>query len=219
MKYKYILSASAFVLTIIFIFPFTASAWSTKISGDSFCLTTNKAALRFSFTNTERLLPLNVTAKDSQTGLTINLGNVVVNQTKSGEITTSQTSLKDGKITFEIFQNEKKEGKEIKTVSYEGIICTPPQNNNTENNTPTPTTAAAKTATPTPTKQMTPTPTKRVVNIITPTPTPTHTTAVSNIQSPSSTKQLPSTGTPFEALYILGALLPTGIALRKFSQK
>src|SRR5258708_32582274 len=199
-KFVPIVSTTAFTGLLLGI-PLFVSAWTTNQSASAVCLANNTAAIRFSFTNTESAanLGMKVTAKDSQTGITIDMGTIAPHQTKSGEIDTAKNELNSGVITFLLKWANGHAGTHTRTAGYSSVKCIAPTPTPTATPTPRPTTTPTPrpSATPTPTLQPSATPTPTLKPSETPMPTATPTPTVQPTETP--TPMPSSTPTPIQS--------------------
>jgi len=153
----------------LFVIPFAVAAWNTTQSADAICTPSGLAAIDVRFTNTEsdKDLAMNVVAQDNQTHNLVSFGTVEPKETKTGEIETVKTSLENDSVTFTLKWANGKPGTDTRTASYGAVNCKPP--------TPTPTPQPTATPTPIPTVTVIPTSqptvTPQPTTITTPTPT------------------------------------------------
>jgi len=97
--------------------------WRVALSANASC-PAGAAVIVYSFTNNDPSFgPMKVVAKDNQSGKSVNLGSVSPGQTKTGQINTGLTSLKDGTISFKLTA---KGSSDTKKASYKGVQCSLP---------------------------------------------------------------------------------------------
>lgn len=103
------------------------NAWLTSQSAKAVCggLGTE---VQVSFTNTETntSLGMNVVAQDVTTGVKVNLGTIGAQQTKTGVINTTRSSLPSGGVVFNLSWSSGASGTDQRSVAYTGITCTAP---------------------------------------------------------------------------------------------
>jgi len=99
-----------------------APQWKVDLSASASCPASGgSAVITFSFTNTDPSFgPMNVVVKDNQTGKSVNLGSVSPGQTKTGQIDTGITSLKNGTVSFKLTA---KGTSDTRTASYSAVQC------------------------------------------------------------------------------------------------
>lgn len=152
----------------------------------------NKVLIGVSFTNNEQTDSLNVTAKDSTSNNSTDLGTVPPNgSTYGGTIVTGLASVGAGNVAFTITSASNPSNSDVRTLTYQSVSCngqiTPtPTITVIPTLTVTPTAIPTQGVTPIPTQGTTPTPT------VTPTDTPTDTPTV----TPTSTLTITPTSTP-----------------------
>lgn len=145
----------------------TGRAWLTATSAFAQCTPLGIAEINMSFTNKESSRAMLVVAKDSQTGLSVDMGKILAGQKKTATIDTKRTSLNRGSISFKMGWADGSGSTDTTTASYPSVsTCPRPSNTPTPRPTNTPTPRPTNTPTPRPTITPTPKPTK------TPTPTP-----------------------------------------------
>ena len=123
--------------------------WLTNQSASATCPADGSGVtINVIFTNTEpkkSSTAMDVTAKDSQSGKSVDMGSIQGGSTSSNTITTGKSSLKSGSVTFLLTWTDGHKGSDSRTASYKSVSNCAPQ--------PT------ATPTPYPTGQPTPTPT------------------------------------------------------------
>jgi len=117
--------------------------WVTDQSASTACATDGSGAnIAVSFTNSETpssSTEMNVTAKDQQTGDSVNMGSIQGGATSI--IKTGETSLQAGTVTFALSWTNGQSGTDSRTATYTAVNnCVP---------TPTPTPLSSPTPTPT----------------------------------------------------------------------
>ncbi len=154
-------------------------AWDAKVSASSQCDRSGVVEIAISYTN-EFNKAADVVATDKQTQISINLGSIQPNETKTGDIVTGKSHLDSGTVVFKITNA----GGETKQADYAATnACQGPTPTPTQTPTTTPTTMPSPTPTCTPTPQPTATPTPTQI----PTPTPTSMPSDTPTPQPTST--------------------------------
>ncbi|HSX09168.1 MAG TPA: hypothetical protein VLF93_03380 [Candidatus Saccharimonadales bacterium] len=121
--------------------------WITNQSASTACAPDGSGAnIEVTFTNAEppsTSTSMNVTAKDAQTGKTVNMGAIKGGSSKTSAIVTSKTTLDAGTVTFALSWTDGHAGTDSRTASYKAVSkCI---------STPTPTPKPIVTPSPTPT--------------------------------------------------------------------
>ncbi len=126
--------------------------WVTNQSASTACAVDGSGAnIAVTFTNSEgpgSSTAMTVTAKDQQTGNSVNMGSIQGGQTKTNIIKTGKNLLNAGTVTFALSWTNGQSGTDSRTASYEAVdSCIP---------TPTPTVPLSPSPTPTPTPTLPP---------------------------------------------------------------
>lgn len=101
---------------------FKQFAWSTRQAASSECSPDNKdAVINVQFTNTENPKSIDVTAKDVQSGKTVDLGTVKPKETKRGQIVTESKELASGTVQFSLKWSDGSSGVDTRAATYEAI--------------------------------------------------------------------------------------------------
>jgi hypothetical protein len=134
----------------------TSNVWMTTESAKSRCDTEGEAVIAVHFTNTEvdSSQAMNVSVKDVQTGLSIDLGTVGSQQTGTADINTHAKQLSGSSVIFFLTWASNAEGTDQRGATYEEIICAPPVPTPTPTHIPFPTANAISTPKPTVTKRV-----------------------------------------------------------------
>ena len=126
--------------------------WATNQSASTTCATDGSGAdITVTFINTENSSPsmaMNVTAKDQQTGKSVNMGTIIGGDSKTSAIATGKTNLNAGSVTFNLSWTDGHSGTDSRTASYNAVSSCNPLPTPTTNPTPSPTTPPGQ---PTPT--------------------------------------------------------------------
>ena len=157
----------------------SGKAWSTANTAIAQCTSLGKVVINFSFTNKEASKAMLVVAKDSQTGLSSDLGKVLAGETKTGMIETTLTSLKSGIVSFKMTWVDDASSTDTVEAGYSSVsTCSQPTSIPTPRptSTPTPKPSTNPTSNPTNSPTTTPTPSSPTITIC---PTPG---TVKNIQ-------------------------------------
>ena len=174
------------------------SAWYTSQSASASCGGDGKAVISVEFANTEpsgAKNAMNVVAKDLQTVLDVNLGQINPGESKTGTIHTSNTSLQAGGVLFTLTWSDGHSGTDTRTATYLAVSsCQQPTP--TPTNTPIPTRAPTPTNTPVPTRAPTPTNTPVPTATNTPVPTATSVPTPTDTPVPGVTVTITPTDTP-----------------------
>lgn len=178
MKKKRSIRAAILTLVAILI-PIITSAWYTGQNAWSEC-SENKAVIKVSFTNKEpkdnpEKWSMNVVAKDTQTGNSVDLGTVKPGETVTGTINTGQCSIAKGQVKFILKWTDGRKGGDTKWADYKKKNCCPCPTATpilvTPSPTPMPTDTPVPSDTPPPTASETPVPTSTDTPRATDTPT------------------------------------------------
>ena len=109
---------------------FQQFAWFTDQTASSACSTDDgNAIITVSFTNAETsdTLDMNVVANDLQTGKFVNLGTVKANATKTAQIDTMESSIKNGAVVFNLTWTSGASGTDSRSATYPAVsTCSAP---------------------------------------------------------------------------------------------
>lgn len=101
---------------------FQQFAWATRQSAFSECSPEKKSAvINVQFTNTEDTKSMDVTAKDIQSGKTVDLGTIKPKETKKGQIVTESKELASGVVQFTLRWTDGSAGVDTRTATYEAV--------------------------------------------------------------------------------------------------
>jgi hypothetical protein len=118
--------------------------WAVTQSASTACATDGSGInITVTFTNTETpssSTTMNVTAKDQQTGKSVNMGSIKGGVTKTSTIATGKTTLNAGTVTFALSWTDGHSGTDSRTANYSAVSkCVQPTPTPTYPPTPTPT--------------------------------------------------------------------------------
>src|SRR4051812_4253747 len=97
-------------------------AWQVAQSADASCSTDNNTAvINVSFTNHESEKSIDVTAKDLQTGKSVDLGTAAPGENKQDTLVTDHTSLNAGSVAFFFKWTDNSPGNDTATANYKAV--------------------------------------------------------------------------------------------------
>src|SRR5205807_2234844 len=83
------------------------------------------AEIGVAFTNPDTVTSINVTAVDQGTGKSVNLGTIAPNESKTGTIATTNTTVPDGTVQFNFTNTNTSTQNGQRTAAYKAITCQP----------------------------------------------------------------------------------------------
>jgi|SRR5579885_867382 len=95
--------------------------WLTAQAADAICNTSGTVVINVGFTNAETDRSMLVTAKDNQSGQSVNLGTIGPSQTKTGQIDTKMASVSAGTVTFQLAWADSPNQTDTRTANYAAV--------------------------------------------------------------------------------------------------
>lgn len=96
-------------------------AWETQQSADAVCAPNSNAVIEVSFRNTEASKAMDVTAKDLQSGKSIDLGTIAHGEKVTSQIDTGKPSIQGGAVQFTLKWTDKSPGANISSATYNAV--------------------------------------------------------------------------------------------------
>lgn len=125
-KFRGILEIATLALTLSIINVVPAAAWKTNQSASAYCSEGNRAAISWTFTNTEpnhQGLSMDVVATDLGSGKSSAKVTAAPGQTVTGTIEPGDKNVDEGKVKFDLTWTDGRHGVDTRKASYDATNC------------------------------------------------------------------------------------------------